>query len=77
MEALKKAEEANSALQRMRQSHYVLVEEMGHWNTTITTERDEAFKELNELKSKLFEIIKERDAANTSAKEVCDQAMVL
>lgn len=46
---------------RMRQTHVALVEEMGHQNTTIMTERDATLKELNELKAKFVEAIKEKD----------------
>lgn len=46
IEVTQKADEANSAIERMRQTHYALVEEIGHQNTTVTAERDAALKEL-------------------------------
>ena len=67
IEASKKADEANVAMERLRQTHVALVEEMGHRNTTVTTERDAAVKELNELKAKFSDMAKERDDANNAA----------
>lgn len=77
IEATKKADEANQSMKRMRQTHFALVGEMGHRNTSGTTKRDAALKELNELKAKLSEIIKEKDDAKKAAQEACEQAVVL
>lgn len=70
--ALKKADDTHSAMDRMKRKHYVTVEDMSHKNTIVTAERDAALRELNELKSKFSEIIKEKDAANVSAQEACN-----
>ena len=67
IEANKKSNEANQSMERMRQTHFALVEEMGHRNTTVMSEMDAALKELNELKAKLFKIIKEMDDAKDAA----------
>ena len=77
MEALTKVDEAQAAMDRMKKEHYVTVEDMGHRNTIVTTERDAALKELNELKAKFAEIIKDRDDAHNTAQEACEQAVVL
>lgn len=76
-EATQKADEANLVMERMRQTHFALVEEMGYRNTTVAAERDATLKELNELKAKFSEIIKERDDAKRTAQEACEQAVVL
>ena len=77
MEAIKKADEAQLTMDRMKREHYATVEDMGHRNTLVTAERDAALKELNELKSKFAEIAKDRDDANNAAQEACEQAVIL
>lgn len=67
IDATKKAYETTQSMERMRQTHFALVEEMRHWNTTVLAETDTALKELNELKAKFSEIIKEKDDANRGA----------
>ena len=74
-EALKKVDEANKELERMRQEHLKLVDDMGHRNAIVTAEKDKAFQELAELKAKYDEVVKEKDEANKIAQEACDQTV--
>lgn len=41
-------------MEKMRQTHLALFEEMGHWNTTIMAERDVVLKEIKDLKRNLL-----------------------
>ena len=77
LDTLKKHEGVVAKLARMQQEHCATVEEMGHRNTTVAAERDLAVKELNELKAKFAEMVKEKDDANATAQEACDQAVSL
>ena len=76
IEATKKVVEVNVAMERLKQTHVALVEEMGHRNTTVTAERDASLRELGELKAKFSEIVKVRDDANNAAQEACEQAIL-